>query len=682
MLAFDNETFLITRERPFPPVVCLSWASDGRSAVIPHTGAEAFMRAQLEDAEQRFVGLNVAYDAGTLAASYPSLLPLIFDAYKAGRVTDVGIRQQLFDIATGRVQADDRVRAYGLAALYELIFERPMPGPGKGADSFRLRYGELYDVDFADWPDAAIDYSRMDAVSTLEIYDEQQKVAGLLRDDAFQTYSAFCLSLTSAQGMRTNADRVAQFKREQLAVMEALQPELVAAGMLEPEYKGRGDAKHQVGWTKKMLPAREHIAKTCADAGVEPMLTKSGESAKRDKKPVTLAHLSIDRTACVWARDALLLRRCDYVAAANNISTYLPFLEAGVHGPVTSRFNLAATGRTTSSAPREPAFGSNMQNAPRVCKRIIPDTFTWENPDWVSLEPSPVGVRECFEPRPGRIFLSGDLAGAELHAVAQICRWRFGGSVLGDTMAAGLDAHLVLACYLLGGDRTIYDDVSVRYKQDDPDVVAARQNAKPGNFGFWGAMGVPTFIKTQLKEGKRWSKAEAQALKSAWLSAWPEAQQYFDSNKQELGPKGSATVEFYWSKRLRKVKGLATICNGYFQALVADGTKKAINEVIRCCYVPVEVDGHAMTNTSALYLNSTRPVNFIHDELILETDDKTDDPTVMGYVVEEFVGTMEREFNELLPDYPTTVDPVLSYMLSKRAKTVRNPEGHLIPWTG
>lgn len=681
MLALDNETFLITRERPYPLVVCSSWADGERSAVIPHDGMLLdWIRERLADVEQHFVGHNIAYDFGTLAASWPELLTAIFAAYKAGRVTDTQIRQQLFDIAVGRTLADDGVRGYSLANLYEIIFDKPMPGPGK-VDSYRLRYGELYDVDFDAWPDEAVEYSRIDAESTIDIWQAQRDgAAALLRDDAFQTYSAFCLSLISAQGMRTNADRVALLKAEQLEIMQALQPELIETGMLEAKYTGRKPNKVHVGYTKKERPAQERIAKTCAERGVEPMLTKGGEAVKRKGGVPGLEHLSIDRTACHWAQDALMLRRAEYVTAEKILSTYVPFLEAGVDGPVTSRLGLAATGRTTSSTPREPAVGGNQQNAPRKTKRVrksnLPNVTVTIDPSggpakigtFIELENSPNGVRECFEPRPGKIFLSGDLAGAELHGVAQICKWKLGYSVLGETMNAGRDVHIVLATQLLGRPEADYDDVLASYKQDDPEVIEARQNAKPGNFGFWGAMGVKTFIKTQLREGVHWTFEDATRLRNAWLSTWREAQAYFDAGKYELGPKGRAVVEFYWSKRLRKLRGLSTICNGFFQALVADGAKKACNEVIRRCYV----------GDASLYLNNTRPVNFVHDELVLETDDKRFD--LLAPVVEEFVYTMETEFNELVPDYPTKVDAVLAYKLSKRAKPVFDAEGYLIPW--
>jgi hypothetical protein len=183
-IAIDNETFLITRTRPFPPVVCLSWCDGAQSAVIPHTSVEEWIADKLHDPDVGFVGHNIAYDFGTLAASYPKLLRPIFHAYKAGRVTDTQIRQQLFDIAVGRTLADEGVRAYSLAALYKLCFDRDLPGGPKTsildeASHVRYNYSRLYDVDFADWPDEYIEYARNDAVCTFEIFQEQNKARHL-----------------------------------------------------------------------------------------------------------------------------------------------------------------------------------------------------------------------------------------------------------------------------------------------------------------------------------------------------------------------------------------------------------------------------------------------------------------------------------------------------------------------
>ena len=212
-IAIDTETFLITRARPAPLVVCLSYADDDHAEVIPRgAGLHAWLIDCLNNGYINFVGHNVAYDFKCIAASYPDLLPLIFHAYRSGRVTDTGIRQQLFDIAIGQTYANDAVKYYSLSKLHERIFGTELEGK-EGGDAWRMRYGELYDVPFEKWPIEAIDYSRHDAEATFTIWREQEKVSRVLRDDPFQAYVSFCLALIESYGMRTDKKAVNAFKK-------------------------------------------------------------------------------------------------------------------------------------------------------------------------------------------------------------------------------------------------------------------------------------------------------------------------------------------------------------------------------------------------------------------------------------------------------------------------------------
>jgi hypothetical protein len=652
VLAIDCETFLIQRDRPFPPVVSLAWAEGSRNAVLPHTSAEVWIAGVLSDPTQRLCGHNIAYDHCTLAASYPALLPAIFDAYKAGRITDTQLRQQLIMIACKHIVGDDAaVRGHSLAGLYQDCFDEPIPGPGgnKGSvtetpDHVRYTYGSLYGVDFADWSDEHVEYARQDPIATLRIHDLQQEKAGdLLRDDAFQAYSAFVLSLISANGMRTDPGRVAALKARETAAADALQPELVAEGLLEPRYGLVRDGKPQIGWTLKQEPARARIEAACLAKGLEPIMTKP-------KNPKAEPQISFERSACVWAEDPVMLRRADYVSHQKILGTYIPALEQGYELPITSRYGLAATGRTTASAPSLPLVGTNLQNAPRR-----------------------EGVRECYIPREGKLLMAADFEGAEMHTLAQVCLQRVGYSVLGDTLNAGRDAHINTARYLLGGARTPldYDDLALRVKQGDPEAKLARQDAKPVNFGFGGFMHEKTFVHTQLKEGKRWSLQDAHDAREAWLTAYDEMPLYFESCKLELGAHRKCVVELGWYKRLRMVRGMPTICNGFFQALTADGAKKAVNEVVRVCLCEPD---------SALARNNTYGVNFVHDELITETDDS--DVDTLQEVAREFGDIMTREFNELVPDYPTSVEVVFARYWSKAMRPVFDSAERLVPWNG
>lgn len=643
--ALDNETFLITRERPAPPVVCVSscvstFPTEPELWHAKDIKTLAKLRAILLNPNVRIVGHNIAYDCITWAATWPELLPLIFAKYRAGLITDTGIRAQLVDIARGKTLKDDKLRAYSLFDLYKYVFKGEiMPGPGKGADSWRLRYGELIDVALADWPADAVDYAKCDAQATLRICMAQDAVGHLLQNDAALSYRAFCLMLTSFRGMRCDAKQVDALEREVQAELDELRPELMAAGLLL--YEGpKKDPKRKL--VKKTKPAQELMAAACKAAGIEPLLTDKGDDMKRAGGPIELKHLCLDKSACHHVGHPLLLRRAKYVGAEKIFSTYVPLLRAGVDSLVTTRFGLVATSRTGSSAPSAngPAVGGNFQNMPRR-----------------------KGVRECFIPRDGLVYLAADFTGAELHKLAQTCLELVGFSVLGDVLNGGQNVHLYMGAQMLG---ISYDDAMARYKQGDPVVKEARQQAKAANFGFGGAMGWRKFIRVQLKEGVKWSEHDAKHLRLAWLKTFPEMQQYFDKCKAMLGPEGKGPIKYPDNGMTRKVRGLSMCANGFFQVGCAVGALDATNEVTRRCFTVPD---------SALY--GARPVNFVHDELILEIKD---DPAIYQPAAKEFEKVMSEEFNKVVTDFPTVAEPVLMTRWSKSAEPCFDSKGGLIPW--
>lgn len=646
--AWDLETFLIERLRPAPVPVCLSWYDGRRGAVIPHGPALVdWFERHLKDPTVRLVGHNIGgFDCPVMLALEPELAPLLFDAFEAGRISDTMIRQQLCFIAM-RPSFDDKVPYYSLAKLVDLIFDVDISA-GKAADAWRYRYGELYGVPFDDWPQEAVDYPLSDSEWAWKCDAKQAEAASdLIRCDTFMTYSAFCLQLMACRGMRTDAWRVDQMEQRWRAELERLRPTLIEAGLLAV-----GGTKKEPRWVKKRLAAQQRMQAAWGRVGLEPMLSEGGEErARKDGYEVTVKDLAIDKAACIATGDALLLDRARYTLAEKILSTYAPPMRAGTEGPITTRFGLASTMRTTSSAPTlEGVVGTNLQNASRDG-----------------------GVRECITARPGHVLWAADLAAAELHTLAEVCLRDVGYSTLGDLLNAGEDAHLYLACKLIG---IPYDaDAKARLAQGDPEVKGARQRAKPGNFGFGGAMGWRRFILYNLRQGQLYepdgtptidamvfTPDDARALRQAWLDAFPEMQAYFDFCKLELGPYQSCVIELWPGGPLRKVKGLSMICNSKFQAPAAAGAKRGVIAITR--------------ETHCGRLQRMHPCNFVHDECVAEleiSDRMHEDATLAAQI-------MQDAFNTMVPNYPTTVDPVLMTHYSKGAKAVYDTSGRMVPW--
>jgi DNA polymerase-1 len=558
-----------------------------------------------------FVGHNIAYDFGTWGRTYPDMWPLIFAAYKAGRVTDTAIRQQLIETASGAVE---HVRYRPLSELVKGYLKIGMEGK-EGDDIWRLRYSELHEIPVRDWPRAAQEYALLDAIYTYAVREKQNNYKHYLRDDPEQAYGALALTIVGTQGMRTCPVAVEAFRKEHQEKKDELTKVMEDNGLL-------------VDGVKKQAPAKELIKAACKERGVEPLLTKSGKNT------------ATDRAACYWAKSDLMLQRADYITAEKMIGTYYPLVLAGTEGPLTTRFGMAGSGRTTSSSPAPPLEGGNLQNAP-----------------------SSKGLRECFIPRDGHVFLAADFSGAELHTLAQACYDRLGHSTLGDTLNAGKDVHLWMASRMLG---ISYDEASERYENGDKEVDEARQKAKAANFGFPGGMMERGFIRAQLKYGIVWDPWEVTALRNTWLKAFPEMEEYFAHAKFALRNRHGTIVEIKPSGRQRFVKSMPQYCNTLFQAPAADGAKAALAEVVR---------RSLCDEKSALY--GSFPCNFIHDEIMIEV---SKNPWVYRVAAKELEKIMRDEFNKVTPDCPVSTEAVVMAYWSKKAKPIKNDKGELLIW--
>ena len=128
-----------------------------------------------------------------------------------------------------------------------------------------------------------------------------------------------------------------------------------------------------------------------------------------------------------------------------------------------------------------------------------------------------------------------------------------------------------------------------------------------------------------------------------------------------------ATVETLFTRRIRGGASYCAACNNGFQALGADCAKNAGFLVAYAEYAD---------ETSPLY--GSRTVAFIHDELIVETDDneKAHD------AAHELARLMVVGANEFLPDVPiplAKMEPLLMRRWSKKAEPVI-VDGRLVPW--
>jgi hypothetical protein len=627
-VAWDTETARFGPGRQAPPLSCVSVKHEGGETLIHWSDAREFFDEVLYDPEYVLVGHNIAYDLAVVAAEFPHYLPAIFQLFEDDRVRDTMVRQKLLDIAMGCFRGyyeeptkEDRdkgyEKGYWVTLLYDLDSVHYRYTRKKlDKNTWRLRYGELRDVRLAEWPAGAREYSRDDARATWTMFWAQEEscqrlVQELKRhvprlkdpeplgDEASQLRAAWWIYLMKCWGIRTNPKKVRLLRQESQTTYDGLVASLqevqlcpVCARQLHnkkcPVHKGatwrRGEL--QKDGTTKIFVFHEPLTLVRADgvrdtklAKLRMILAMEGEGkCRRTKK----GGIQLDADACTASGDHLLKDYSSLSTLQSVVKKDIPALLKGRYVPIHSNFDtLIATGRTSSSKP-------NIQNI-----RVLP------------------GIRECFEPRRGKVFLDADYDGLELRTLAQSCLKIVGFSKLAEVLNAGDDPHLKVAAEILG---ISYDVAERRFEAGDDDVYYARQTAKVANFGFPGGLGFEALISFAWKAyGVKLTESQARALKEAWMAAFPEMQLYFEHiNRlcQEDALENLAVIQQLFTQRIRGNIRYTVACNSYFQGLGSDATKNAGWLIAKACY---------LDKKSPLY--GCRIVNYIHDQFLVECDE-------------------------------------------------------------
>jgi DNA polymerase-1 len=625
MLTLDFETALAMPGLQAPPPVCLAAVSESSPAEVYKDDQMDVFQAALESGEP-LVFLYGPFDLRVAANARPDLLPLIFQAYDEDRIFDVTVRQKLIDIATG-----DGKRFQGQYSMQDLAW-RLLKEKIEKEDTWRLRYWELINVPLCDWPEDAIEYPKKDVITTRAIFQVQENDLAevnrlcVLADQHRQCRADFALGLASAWGLRTDKAQAAKLRADSEKQLLELQDSLLENGLLRWQKKKgvMSIAKCQKKAQERMLAVDPEARLT--KKGVE--LTKEGVDISGEAK-----YISVDAEACRDSGDALLEQYSSYAQTSKFLTGAMKTLEMGADEPIHTRFEvLLDTGRTSSSKPP-------LQN--------------------LSRKP---GVRECFKPRDGWVFVATDFDKAELHTLAQVCINLFGRSCLAEVLNNGFDPHIGLGARLAG---TTYDGLAERIKAKDKEAKEWRQRAKPGNFGFPGGMGPEGMVRyAKGHYGVILTLDEADDLRESWREEYPVvAYDYLGWIGDIIGPDGYTTIEHFDSHRWRGRVKYCNAANSFFQGMSADGMKRALWKVTKKCYLP----------GTALY--GCRVVNEVHDEIIIEAPE-----TIASDAAWEMRDTMVQAYNHFTRDVPVNATPALMDRWSKSAETLIDSHGNLQVW--
>jgi hypothetical protein len=621
-LFLDTETLPFGPARMAPPLVCLQVGDERGAEIIPARDAESMVRALLEG-DDLLVGVNPAYDMAVLAEAYPELRPLVFEKYERLEVLDLAIRQQLVDLAAGSlgwgiVDGKNTKLRYSMAELAKRHLDLDL---AKGEETWRLRYGELMDVPVAQWPAEAREYAELDVIVPAHILP----LVPAMPDEGRQTRSAFWIHLMSAWGMTTSPEAVDAFAASARTNYDRLSAELVALGFKRPDKQKRDGSWEAGSRDTKVVMAR--IVAAYAAKGVPHATTPTGKAC-------------IDDAACIASGDPALVTYGEFGSASKTLSNDVPLL--------TMR-------PAKKGAPRVPRKPLEPIHA-RFHVLLETGDIGCSAPNLVNL-PSEVGVRECFVPRPGFVYLACDYAGIQLRTWAQVCINILGYSTMAEALNAGECPHTMIAAEILGEP---YAAVKARPKKE---IYYHRQCGKVGNFGRQGGMGKKRLVHAALNQyGVSITETQAHGIIRAWERRWREGRPYLNWASQKTA-NGKTRIEQYYSGRVRGGLGFCDLANGVFSALSYDALKDAGWLVAKACYVEPD---------SVLF--GSRIVNAIHDELLLEVPEEIGHECAL-----EVARLMELGAEKWIPDVPAVVESTLMRRWSKKAEpTYEN--GRLVPW--
>lgn len=620
IVGFDTETELTMPGVRAPRLVCFSVSDRDRPLYLWSEKEALFKLWQAAaDGKIEIIGHNIAYDSAVVCAQYPDIIPIVFKAYRAGSIADTMLREMFLQL-----ERTGHSRRTSLADLARKYLGKDM---SKGEDTWRLRYGELRDNALDEWPAEAVDYAVDDAFMPVEIYKAQQAAARY--DDTFhpaaaQAGGALVLQLMTAWGLRTDVETV----REVIDEFLKSQDDLV--GYLQSEWGWVDEASKKTGEVRRIqrpvLRCDLSFDTKALSSRIEELIEEPLPRTEKGKP--SLAKAAIEPWGLALAEAYL-----EYKSDGKMISNYLRNYKSGLVQCSVSP--ILTNGRAALSKPP-------LQNLPIKGR-----------------------IRECFIPRPGKVFCAIDYDGVELRTLAGACLNVLGKSTLADIFRADpyADVHSMYSAHLLGISR---EEAFALKAKKDPEQKKARSDGKAALFGFPGGMGIDRFISAQKKKGNSYTKAEAQRLKDVWLEFLPEMRAFFAHVDRLLpGGFGSKTVfrEPVTGHRRAEV-GYTHLANAHFSTPMAYGAKAAGFSLAEKMYADPD---------SVLY--GTRIVCYIHDEFLMEFDD-----ALAHEQATEAQRIMCDEMQKMTPDVPITAGAALMYRWYKDAEPVYDESGRLIPW--
>jgi len=607
----DFETMLIAPGLAAPPPVCVSVAlSPTEGEVVPTPEARAEFLRLLRDPEIVLVGHNFIFDL-LCSVAWWDCSAEVLAFLEADRLVDTMVYERVAEIQGSprkKLALDSLWEYYGLGALPKGLV--------------RLSYGPLLNRPLSEYSTEQIQYSVDDSTAVLQLLAAQRKRHPDVRqaDVADLCRKLFWLNRTAAFGMRTSPDRIDGLRAAAEEHLGELRGAAEALGVVRPN------------GTKNIKVLRDLV--TEAYDGRPPMTQppRAKKGAKPRKKP-WVPNVRTSSSVLTESGDPRLQAIAEYGEWSAVQNMVLPAFESGTYQPIHTRFSLADTTRVNSSGP-------NLLNIR-----------------------SAEGIRECFIPRGGYVFVDIDHTGLENVALAQVLVSKLRDHRLADFLNGGGDLHCKTGAEI---HHCTYEQALALHADEEPAFEKSRKNAKWVNFGRPGGAGWRTLQYIARQMGKvSWTEHETKSYIKAWERAVPAGPMYHDWVKNHpQNAQGWFQVQIPGTTIQRRWVPFCAAANNGFQGLGTVVESKVGWSMLREHLTPGTV------------LSGCYPVLFVHDEFIFEVPEE-----LVTQAAERLVWHMTQapEVRALLPDVEIKADPKAMRFWSKKARRIiRN--GELIPW--
>ncbi len=466
-------------------------------------------------------------------------------------------------------------------------------------DTWRLRYSELEDIPLSQWPQEAIDYAQKDADVTSNVWEAQEKRKERM-DYSIPTEAAD-VRAAFALGLMSSWG----IETDQKYTIKRWNEEVSKLTELATKLSTTGLVNVSAPQLDIFSSAYLALPKTKKNLDKIRALVKktSNGYAKKTEK----GNIKTDAKAIENCNHPDLKLLLEFSRIEKGVST---FLSKVINAPIVHA-NFHAVGGTSN---RTSCSGPNLQQIPRA-----------------------PGFRECFVPRAGHLFLACDFDSQEMRTLGQA--------------ALDLCGHSKLA-RMYQRDRMFdpHNDFAKKLFHTNTPTKEQRQQTKVANFGFPGGLKARSFVAYAQNWGVETTEQEGQRLLDMWFEQWPEMTDYFRIVGNIAGSAGYGTQTIKQSGFRRQGVGYNDCANGFFQTLAAHASKQALWEVTKKCFCD---------RTSKLY--GSRPVLFIHDEIILETPEFAIDEA--GKELEQI---MINAMEHWTPDVPAAASASVMHRWSKK----------------